>query len=142
MLLFLRSAQAKKAKNRAADVKSKAAKGKGKEKEEVIEQEESEEEGLGEEDGDETMNSGEDSEEEEETSAKKVTPKGTKTNYLDPALFASAAAFYEKESSSNTSTSNGKHDLKRKIRAEKQARALIVKERSLAVGQGGARDIG
>lgn len=104
----------------------KAAKGKGKEKaskSSVIEE-------VGEDEGSE-----EEAEEEDDTEEASAPSSSTK---LDPSLFASAAAFYEQPALENSS----KHALKRKIRAEKSARAIVAKERAGIIGEGGQRELG
>lgn len=82
----------------------------------------------------------EDAEEEQEETA----PLASTSNYLDPSLFASAAQAYtlEEEKNAPAPPGMGKHKLKRMIRAQKQARAMIALERANQIGEGGTRQIG
>lgn len=132
----LRTAAARKQKASEADAKLKKVKAAGKAKEEAeakaaleAAEAEIEDEGDVEEQQDDEVDEEED-----------VPATASSSTYLDPALFASTAAFYEPEKPA--AAGKGKHAMKRRVRAEKMARSALARERALSVGEGGSRDVG
>lgn len=124
-----RAAKAKKAKNKAADARlKKAAKGKGKAKAAQEAQD------------DFAAALGTDDEDDEDVPAPEPTASSSKTTYLDPDLFASAATFYEPEQ--QPAAGQGKMAAKRLARLQKQERAAALQERAEELKEGGSRNVG
>ncbi|KAL8291699.1 hypothetical protein RQP46_001957 [Phenoliferia psychrophenolica] len=124
------AAQAKKAKNRAADAKLKAVKGKAKAAAATSAPTPSDEAN-----GD---LSGSDHEVEDEE-APTTTKAGTST-YLDPSLFASAATFFKP--AAYPTEGQGKRGMKRAVKEEKRRKAELKEDRDEVIHEGGARSVG
>lgn len=82
----------------------------------------------------------EDVSEEEEAQEPAPVASTSKKTYLDPAMFASAASFYEPEK--QAAPGQGKMAAKRAARAEKRARAEAAAERATEIREGGSRSVG
>ncbi|KAM0749612.1 hypothetical protein T439DRAFT_326492 [Meredithblackwellia eburnea MCA 4105] len=132
------TAQAKKEKNKAHDKKLKLA------KQSAVRHQQLDEEQQQFGDLDEQVEE-EGEEENQEPEASTSTVKPTKTNYLDPSLFASASDFFSPHAPPSASSGNnalGKKAMRKVIKEGKRRKRELLEEREAQLKEGGARTVG